>query len=130
MRIKWLAAHILCMDTPAASRANAMPRAVPPEKHGTWSGYAYYKCRCEPCVAALVVHDFGAVLANPVPEPVRTQSQIGSEFDDRTAGCNRRNGPASELRRIWLRHVDEPLWRPPSTTAIGVFHSRDSSGVI
>lgn len=41
------------MNNSSGCAAVAKPaRAVPAEKHGTWSGYAYYRCRCDQCVGA------------------------------------------------------------------------------
>lgn len=47
-----LAAHMVIVTISTSAKGIATTRHVPADKHGSWTGYSYYRCRCEQCIAA------------------------------------------------------------------------------
>jgi len=105
------------MNTHAAETGTAKRRVVPAEKHGTWSGYAYYRCRCPECVEASRTYaaarrkgeDTPAELLTPPPTPAHgTRARFGRGCrceECRVAGSTARVplGVPSTMRRYRYR---------------------------
>lgn len=67
-----IAAHIPGVNAPAPVAAKSDRRAAPADRHGTWSGYAYYKCRCEQCKAANKIYAAARQRGEPTPQEILT----------------------------------------------------------
>lgn len=102
--------------------STTIARAVPAEKHGTWSGYSYWKCRCSPCVQAS--KDYAAarragtappksvlVDVQPAEHGTRARYIAGCRCDGcREAASTRRRplGVPSTIRRYRYRITPSP----------------------
>lgn len=71
-----LAAHIQVVKPSTATARSLSALVTPAEKHGSWSGYAYYKCRCVACVEAGRLYGIQRRQGKKTPEDLLTPRPV------------------------------------------------------